>query len=636
MSAAKKTTATATRCSFPAPVLRCAPGCWTKEPQLQARWQADRALRSHSGRAHPAGPVRLPRRAALRQRLDPPGAPAQQGAEGPRRARRDHGRATTSPFVPGWDCHGLPIEHKVMKELGDRAAPSLDPHRDPRRAASDVRREVHEAPGASRCSGCGTLADYEHPYLTMDPAYEGAVLEVFARAGRAGARLPRPASPVHWSIENQTALAEAELEYYDREDASVYVALRGRGPGGAAGGARRCRRATRSQPDDLDHDALDAAGEPGGRGRAERPTTASTGSSRTAASGCVVVADELAATVLRRRRRTPSVLGRCRRRASSSRPASRYRHPFIDRDERRSSRRTTSRSRTAPASCTPPRATAPRTTRPASREGLEIYCPVRERRHLRRHRARVAARASTSGRRTTLVIEHLREVGPPVPRRARSPTAIPHDWRGKTPMIFRATEQWFVARRPHVRRARASRCASWPSTPTETDDRVRPRVGPQPDARHARVATRLVHLAASDPGACRSPRSGRRDGELLLTAASVRAVARLRARARLRRVVRARRRPSCWRATTRRRTRTRRTAVRRPAALDDARRRATTSSTSGSSPARPGTRVHAPARSRLSRSTSTSRARDQHRGWFQLSLLPALGVDRAARRSRPC
>ncbi|MCH8890594.1 MAG: 50S ribosomal protein L17, partial [Myxococcales bacterium] len=67
-----------------------------------------------------------------------------------------------------------------------------------------------------------TLADYDNPYLTMTPAYEKAVLEVFAALVDEGL-VYRALKPVHWSIANQTALAEAEMEYYEKQDVSVYV-----------------------------------------------------------------------------------------------------------------------------------------------------------------------------------------------------------------------------------------------------------------------------------------------------------------------------------------------------------------------------------------------------------------------------
>ncbi len=134
------------------------------------------------------------------------------------------------PFVPGWDCHGLPIEHKVLTDLaasgGGKADKLATLAEDTRRMA--IRRECQkhaekwQKVQADNMKRLLTLADYEHPYLTMTPDYEGATLEVFADLVEQGL-VYRQLKSVHWSIANETALADAELEYYDREDLSVYV-----------------------------------------------------------------------------------------------------------------------------------------------------------------------------------------------------------------------------------------------------------------------------------------------------------------------------------------------------------------------------------------------------------------------------
>ncbi|HMN41990.1 MAG TPA: isoleucine--tRNA ligase [Phycisphaerales bacterium] len=131
-------------------------------------------------------------------------------------------------YVPGWDCHGLPIEHKVMQELQE--AGKLDKISglpdDQRKMA--VRRECQKYAEkyvklqSGQMERLLTLADYAHPYLTMAPSFEGATLEVLADLIEQGL-VYRALKPVHWSIANETALAEAELEYQDREDLSVYV-----------------------------------------------------------------------------------------------------------------------------------------------------------------------------------------------------------------------------------------------------------------------------------------------------------------------------------------------------------------------------------------------------------------------------
>ncbi|QOJ17362.1 MAG: isoleucine--tRNA ligase [Phycisphaeraceae bacterium] len=133
-----------------------------------------------------------------------------------------------TPYVPGWDCHGLPIEHKVMTDLiekgkMDKLATLPD---DQRRMV--IRRECQKYAEkyvklqAEQMKRLLTLADYDHPYMTMAKEYEAAVLEVFATLVERGL-VYRALKAVHWSIANETALAEAELEYYDREDLSIYV-----------------------------------------------------------------------------------------------------------------------------------------------------------------------------------------------------------------------------------------------------------------------------------------------------------------------------------------------------------------------------------------------------------------------------
>ena len=124
-----------------------------------------------------------------------------------------------SPYVPGWDCHGLPIEAKVMEELGAAAA-GMDP--------MDIRKRCQEYAAnfaklqSDQFQRLGVMGEFDNPYITMNPKYEAAVLDVFARLVEGGV-VYRKLKPVHWSIENRTALADAELEYHDREDTSIYV-----------------------------------------------------------------------------------------------------------------------------------------------------------------------------------------------------------------------------------------------------------------------------------------------------------------------------------------------------------------------------------------------------------------------------
>jgi len=121
----------------------------------------------------------------------------------------------TAPFVPGWDCHGLPIEFKVVKE-----AAGLEPGEIRRRCAEFANKFIVIQRASFR--RLGVFGDWDKPYLTMAPGYEASVLRVFARLVESGA-IYQAKKPVQWSYGAQTALAEAEVEYRDKESPAVYV-----------------------------------------------------------------------------------------------------------------------------------------------------------------------------------------------------------------------------------------------------------------------------------------------------------------------------------------------------------------------------------------------------------------------------
>jgi isoleucyl-tRNA synthetase len=123
-----------------------------------------------------------------------------------------------APYVPGWDCHGLPIEYKVVKE--SRGLSPLEVRQKSEAFARkfvDIQREQFKR--------LGVFGDWEHPYLTLDPAYEAEILRAFAVFVEKGL-VYESMKPVFWSTGAQTALAEAEVEYQGREDTAVYVKFR--------------------------------------------------------------------------------------------------------------------------------------------------------------------------------------------------------------------------------------------------------------------------------------------------------------------------------------------------------------------------------------------------------------------------
>ncbi len=124
-----------------------------------------------------------------------------------------------APYVPGWDCHGLPIESKVVTELGEkvREIGKLDIRKLCNKYASKYvkiqSRQFQEL---------GIFGDFYNPYLTFKPTYEGGILEVFAEMVDKGL-VYKQLKPIHWSIGCETALAEAELEYKDISSPSIFV-----------------------------------------------------------------------------------------------------------------------------------------------------------------------------------------------------------------------------------------------------------------------------------------------------------------------------------------------------------------------------------------------------------------------------
>ncbi len=124
-----------------------------------------------------------------------------------------------SPYVPGWDCHGLPIEHQVLKNLGSKKEGMSQAEirklcREYAEKFIDTQREEFKR--------LGVFGDWEHPYLTMNYAYEAAIVRELGRfVGNGG--VYKGKKPVYWCGFDETALAEAEVEYVDHESPSVYV-----------------------------------------------------------------------------------------------------------------------------------------------------------------------------------------------------------------------------------------------------------------------------------------------------------------------------------------------------------------------------------------------------------------------------
>jgi len=119
------------------------------------------------------------------------------------------------PCTPGWDCHGLPIELKVTQEFPELSGPALKKKcREYAKKWVDIQKEEFKA--------LGVLMDWENPYLTMDYGYEASIIEAFGKFV-AGGYIERKNKTVPWCASCKTVLATAEIEYEERKDPSIYV-----------------------------------------------------------------------------------------------------------------------------------------------------------------------------------------------------------------------------------------------------------------------------------------------------------------------------------------------------------------------------------------------------------------------------
>ncbi|MCM8804871.1 MAG: isoleucine--tRNA ligase [Candidatus Omnitrophica bacterium] len=124
-----------------------------------------------------------------------------------------------TPFNPGWDCHGMPIEHQVFKEIKKKKneVDILDFRKKAYEYAKkfkDIQKEEFKR--------LGVFGEWESPYLTMSPEYEGDIIKAFGKLYLSG-YIYQTYKPIYWCITCETALAEAEIEYYEKKSPSIFV-----------------------------------------------------------------------------------------------------------------------------------------------------------------------------------------------------------------------------------------------------------------------------------------------------------------------------------------------------------------------------------------------------------------------------
>ena len=403
------------------------------EPRLQARWKRMGLYRRMRDLDHPRGPYIL--------HDGPPYAngPIHMGhllnktlKDLVVRSRIMAGHDVN--FVPGWDCHGLPIEHKVLQELGPESK---------NLTTAEIRQRCHDYAAtcvnlqAEQLQRLGTIGTYESPYLTMRPEYEGDVLEVFARLAEEGL-IYRDLKPVHWSIENRTALADAELEYYDRTDTSIHVLFLLRGseqlPAGlhAPSGKRVWLMIWTTTPWTLPaNEAIVVA--PAAKYSLIRFTEG-------VDSRLAIVATDLVEQVFSGTSRVEE-MGRCLGAELVDSgvwyepPLRKKKGPLVAADY------VTLEDGTGLVHTAPGHGADDYLT--GMKEGLPVYCPVQEDGTFDTTAPDWLQGVSIWDA-NSLIVDRLTEAGV-LFRSEDYLHSYPHDWRGKTPIIFRATEQWFVA-----------------------------------------------------------------------------------------------------------------------------------------------------------------------------------------------
>ncbi len=331
-----------------------------------------------------------------------------------------------APYVPGWDCHGLPIELQVEKNLGAKKHQMTKSEmrkecRAYARKFIDVQKEEFMR--------LGVLGDWENPYLTMNNEYEGLTAAELARFAHNGG-LYRGRKPVHWCSSCVTALAEAEVEYADHTSPSIYVKF--------------------ALKDDISVDIPALAGKqvfvviwtttpwtiPANLAIAMHPEFDYC--ALEVDNQILIVADGLKEQFLTANNLSGSVIATFK---AGLLKRKRCRHPFYERDsiillgEHVTLDAGTGCVHTAPGH-------GQDDYELALKEGLEIYNPVdnygKYQGNLEFFGGKKVFEANPE------VVEKLKETGALVGV-SKISHSYPHCWRCKKPIIFRATEQWFIS-----------------------------------------------------------------------------------------------------------------------------------------------------------------------------------------------
>lgn len=336
-----------------------------------------------------------------------------------------------APYVPGWDCHGLPIELQVDRDLGPRKKEM---------SAVDFRRacrayaEKWLSTQRTEFERLGVLGEWEAPYLTMAPGYQATIVRQLAEFVEKGL-VYKAKKSVHWCINDATALAEAEVEYADHESPSIDVRFRlaegERERLGLPGTGPLHAVIWTTTPWTLPANLALAFHPEADYGVYEMD------------GGAVLVATALKDAAAARwqqldpERKVGALLGQVK---GAVMEGARFRHPWIDRDSAGVlAHYVTLDTGTGVVHTAPGHGWDDYLT--GVKYGLDIYCPVDDKGRFMPEVERFAGQRVFDA--NPAIVELLREQGALLSS-GRERHAYPVCWRCKKPIIFRATYQWFI------------------------------------------------------------------------------------------------------------------------------------------------------------------------------------------------
>jgi isoleucyl-tRNA synthetase len=328
-----------------------------------------------------------------------------------------------APYVPGWDCHGLPIETQVEKELGGKKG-SVPPGEFRRMCREFASRYVDQH--RRDFKRLGVLGQWEDPYLTMSPQYEATIADAFITFLEKG-YVYRGLKPVYWCITDCTALAEAEVEYEDHTSPSIWVRFAIE-PGAAAEklGPNVDAVIWTTTPWTLPHN----------RALAFHPDYDYV-VVETAAGALLLAADLVGPALDALKLEAGNVRGPWK---GKDLVGLKFRHPFVDLSvpavlaDYVTLDQGTGIVHTAPGHGIEDFQTG-------QKYGLEAYAPIDD--HGRYLEGLPEYKGKTVFEANPIVVALLRDRGALLGEEKLS-HSYPHCWRCHNPVIFRATEQWFI------------------------------------------------------------------------------------------------------------------------------------------------------------------------------------------------